>query len=363
MLERLKVLVLVLSSTRTAIVAVCALAVSCTVVHEKDLIRFSVEETRITQSVTIFPERAILGTRNLMGFAVLDDELIATADFTTDHSLDVIDIVSGEVRQGLCKRGRGPGEFLDICPLFSIAGESVIVYDARRGIIAEVSIKTDPGTVIRQVKAESRDGKTNPIIMSTYKVGQKDVIAYNSIQGSPELVGIENPYYAMYDWESGAEKREFNLFDAAPIKDYPDYVRMIAFELRDCINSQNTTICFVMNSMPIYGFIDIQSGAVRGFRLKGEPAFSANESKLFFTGICAQDESIYAIYFGKDEKLFAPETGKTVLYKLDWNGHLLNRYELDGLYRSCYATKDKLYLSRIENDLQTALYQIDIKQL
>ena len=59
------------------------------------------------------------------------------------------------------------------------------------------------------------------------------------------------------------------------------------------------------------------------------------------------------------------KNAKTTLYKLDWEGNLLNKFLLDGLYVTCCATPDKLYLSGTgDNNMQVvAIYQLDIKNL
>lgn len=81
----------------------------------------------------------------------------------------------------------------------------------------------------------------------------------------------------------------------------------------------------MMGKMSVFGVLDVASGKVRGFRLKGEPAFSTEESRLSFTGIYAQDQFIYALYLGKTEGELDPERSKTFLYKLDWDGHILKK--------------------------------------
>ena len=54
--------------------------------------------------------------------------------------------------------------------------------------------------------------------------------------------------------------------------------------------------------------------------------------------------------------------GKTTLYKLDWEGNLLNKYELDGIYLNCCASPDKLYLIGVEDDVNV-ICQLDMENL
>ena len=346
-------------------IAISLLAVSCARISEKDLLQFPVKaETVASPSVAISPEKVFPDPLCLVGFGTSGDKLILTANLTNDHCLDVIDLATGETLQQLCRRGRGPGEFLSISPSFSIGDGSVVVYDTGAAVFSEVSIDGGlNGNVTHQVKLKVKPGRANPIIISSYKISEHEMLGYNSIQGSMEYVSIENPYYALFDWDSGDELRGYNLFDASKIQGYSEGVKVEAFALRDCINTQKTTLCFAMGGMPVLGFLDIPSGKVKGIRLKGEPPFSAKESRICFTGICAQDKYIYALYLGETQDSFSLDTSKTTLFIFDWDGQIRNKYELDGLYQSCCATPDKLYLSKIERDSQTYLYQLDIKDL
>lgn len=347
------------------LIALSLLAVGCARVSEKDLLLFPVKaETVATPSVAISPEKVFPDPLCLVGFGTSENRLILTADLINDHCLDVIDLTTGEICRQLCRRGRGPGEFLSISPCFSIEDGSVLVYDTGAATFSEVPIDEGiGGNVTHQVKLKVKPGRATPIIISSYKISDHEMLAYNSIQGSMEYVSIENPYYAMFDWDSGDETRGYNLFDATKIQRFSEGVKVGAFALEDCLNTQKTTLCFAMSGMPVLGFLDIPSGKVRGIRLKGEPAYSVKEPRICFSGICAQGEYIYALYAGETQSSYSPDSSKTALYVLDWEGRFLKEFELDGLYQYCCATPDKLYLSRIESDLQMYLYQLDIKDL
>jgi len=341
------------------------LAVGCTAVPEKKLLKFQVQGVQDNSPAErIFTEKVLPDeVLDLTGFAVYGDNLVSTASFMSQYCLTLVDLASGESWQQLCRKGRGPGEFLSVFPLFSVADGSIIVYDSLTGKVSEVRVSGDNvGDVAHEVKLEVPLGQGTPMIMTTYKLNGGELLAYNSIQAPEEYVSIESPYYALFDYETGAEKRAFQLFDATPLAHSTEWASTTAFDLRDCMNGDRTTVCFVMGTMPVFGFLDIQSGKVKGFRLNGAPTFSKDENRTFFTDVCSQGQSVYALYFGKTGSELNREP-VTTLYKLDWGGHILKKYELDGLYRGCYATSDKLYLSKIEDDMHWGLYQLDIKKL
>ena len=351
------------------LVAAAVLAAACSEIPEKDLLKFPVKQIAdLPQAVALTPEKVLPDSSevsSIIGFAVLNDKLIANADFMADHCLDVYDLASGELLQGLCRKGRGPGEFLFASfPLCSIEDESLFVYDVLAGKAAEVSLaEADFGCVTHQVSIETPKVGTPPVLMSHHKTAGGDVIAYNSIQAEVEYLAIENPYYALYDWNSGEEKRAYELFDASSVKG------ATSFALGDCLDDRGTTLCFAMNYMPVFGFLDLESGKVAGFRLKDAPAFSDKKRQAFFGGVSAQGENLFALYFGgkEDVGMSVSETDRTTLYKFDWEGKLLGKYELDGIYMICQATPDKLYLLKACGEPgwipDYALYQLDMKDL
>lgn len=352
-------------SVRNILLSASFLVVSCTAIPEKNLLKFPVKDVPdASRAEKISAEKALPSVMDLTGFAVLGNELITTTVFGADHGLDVIDLASGETVHQLCRTGRGPGEFLSIFPPFSVTDDAAIVYDGGTGMFSEILVVGEHiGDIAHQVKLEVPPGQMNPIIASSHKIGKNELVVYNSIQAPSETVSIESPYYAIYDYESGSEKRTFHLYDAAPLSRFSQEVKMTMFNLQDCINREKGTVCFVMGALPVFGFLDTASGETKGFRLKGDQPFSTEKARMYFTAVCAQDEFIYALYLGKLYEELTPESSTTVLYKLDWTGHVLNKYELDGIYMGCCATKDRLYLSRAEDSLIWGLYQIDIKNL
>lgn len=347
---------------KSFLVAATVLAAACSEIPEKDLLKFPVKQIAdLPQAVALSPEKApvepISPTVFLMN--ACGDKLYTNAAFLASYCVDAYDLDSGEYLAGLCRSGRGPGEFVDAFP-YSVKDGSLIVAEIGDGTVSEVSLAEDAfGDVLHQVRLQGPEEGACPVVASAYKMAGEEVLVYNSIQAELGLVGLENPYYALYDWNSGKEKRPFRLFDAAPLAKAPETGKATAFALHDCMDDTGTTLCFVMGKMPVFALLDIASGEARGFRLKGGPAFSASMPQNCFHAVCAQGEYIYALY-GPDMK-----NAKTTLYKLDWEGNLLNKYLLDGLYVTCCATPDKLYLSGTgDNNMQVvAIYQLDIKNL
>ena len=346
---------------RSFLIAAAVLAAACSEIPEKDLLKFPVKEVAdLSQAVALSPEKVPLDlmTPYVFSINVFDGKLLTNADFLADHCVDVYDLNTGEELPGLCRTGRGPGEFTSLSPFFSVTDGSAIVYDTMTGIASEVSLDGEAyGSVTPRARLEEKKVGFPPILSSSYLVPGEGLLGYNTVQSDPEFLVIDTPYYALYDLNDGTEKRAFELFDPATLSNGQKQGMMTAFDLRDCMDDAGKTLCFGMGKMPVFAFLDIASGQARGFRLKGEPAFSANSQQQFFQAVCAQGKYIYALY-GSDMK-----TARTKLYKLDWEGRLLNKNELDGIYTNCSASPDKLYLIGIDDLQQAVIYQLDLKAL
>lgn len=347
---------------KSFLVAAAVLVVACSENPEKEMLKFPVKEIAdLPQAVALTPEKVPLDlmTPYLMSLDVFDGKLLTNVDFNnTDHCLDVYDVNSGEFLSGLCRRGRGPGEFTGVAPFFSVADGSVILYDSATGIASEVSLNKETfGDVTHRVRLEAKKEGFPPILASLYRASGEGMLGYSTIQTDPEHLAIDTPYFALYDWNSGVEKRAYELFDMAPVPNASEFARSTAFDLYDCMSGDGTTLCFVMGRMPVFAFLDVASGQAKGFRLKGEPVFSVNSKQDFFEGVCALDKYVFVLY-GPDERNF-----KTTLYKLDWEGNLLKKYELDGCYRNCCAAPDKLYFIGAEDDRHNAFYKLDMADM
>ena len=220
---------------KSFLVAATVLAAACSEIPEKDLLKFPVKQIAdLPQAVALSPEKApvepISPTVFLMN--ACGDKLYTNAAFLASYCVDAYDLDSGEYLAGLCRSGRGPGEFVDAFP-YSVKDGSLIVAEIGDGTVSEVSLAEDAfGDVLHQVRLQGPEEGACPVVASAYKMAGEEVLVYNSIQAELGLVGLENPYYALYDWNSGEEKRAYELFDASSVKG------TTSFALNDCLDSR-----------------------------------------------------------------------------------------------------------------------------
>lgn len=340
--------------------------VGCRTITESDVLVFPVQEVAdLSETAVVIPEKTHLDECNLLGFQVVGSQMYASSGMTDDYLISIYDLVSGEITGGMCRRGRGPGEFLSVSPSFSIWDGCLSLYDAGTGTYSEIDldrIRNEKDVFEKRTRIAFPAGGNNPIIMSSFKLPNDLMIAYNSVQGEIGYVSIESPYYAVYDTNTGEQVRQYDIFDARSVNSRADELsRMTSFALADCIDERREKICFAMNQMPILAILDIATGEAHGIRLKNAPAYTIGTPVFHFRSVCADENMIYALYYGEKQEDILPEKTDTILYVFSWEGVMLNKVRLKGLYLSCRADSNKLYLSKLSIDQHTYLYEIDTK--
>lgn len=344
-----------------------AFVAACSSPVEERTLLFPVRETRdVAVQASLSPEPAFSDPLGLVGFSIRGNELIAPADFMGDHCLSVYDLAAGDISGQLCRKGRGPEEFLAVAPWFSLDGDILSVVDLGTGKYSELRVVSDAegvgGEVLKSVRLASSSESGGPLIMSLYRLSENRALGFNSIQGDPELVNIENPRYAVYDTDSGAEVRSFALFDAGPMKEaVPD--RLPNMAVLDCLDRGRGRLYFAMAGMPVIASLDLQTGDAGGVRIKEAPEVDFRNPATFFDGICTDGEYIYATWQGRPWDAMVPGQVQTTLYKFDLSLKICGKYQLDGMYRGCVADSGRLYLSKVGEDQQMRLYRLDLAAL
>ena len=344
---------------RFAILLVLCSLVGCKQSVERDTFLFPIHEENDRSAFrTLSPELVLSAPLNLSGYSVRGETLITTADFMGEYCLEMYDLSSGELIMQFCRKGRGPGEFLAVSPMFSESKGILSLYDAGTGNYSELDLSSDDTNILKSARLSSPDGVSTPIIMSTFRLSDEKVLAYNSIQSSPEFVSIDNPYYAVYDTSSGQEIRKYDLFDATALRESSPN-QMVDLGIADCLSNDRSRLCFALNGMPIVAFLDLESGKASGVRVKGAPSNDPDAPMTFFSSVCSDQNYVYALYYGKRWEELIPGQINTMLYIFDWDGNILAKYSMDGLYNSCRMESGTLYLSKTDSDMLMRLYKLD----
>ena len=177
------------------------------------------------------------------------------------------------------------------------------------------------------------------------------MIVYNSGQEFDSLDLTKVADYEVYDLGTGCLLRSYHLFNKVEFKtEDPDYPAKTFLSQRDCIRPDGKKIAFGMNFMPQINILDIETGEAKGFSLKGRKEFSTKHKIWHFASLQADDDCIYALYYGKDLVYFDDNAFPDQLYVFDWDGKPMKRFKLDKPFSGIHIDGSMLYFSHANRD-------------
>ncbi len=338
----------------------------CNRLEVERLLNFDVtEESAAETTELISPQKEVVLQTSLIHFMILDSILISY-QFDGDCFLNAFQIKSGEKVLSLCKRGRGPNEFISPT-LFYECGRDVLLYDSQTSELSEVDLDASlqEGSTVVAKRIRIRSGQeASSGLLSINKLDDSRFLAFDSGQGAgrngPEL--IKKPTYKIYNFESGKPEKILSIFNDPPRKKRikaPEYF-IYNFSRCDCISSDKKTVFFALTTSPIYGLLNLESGDISGFRIEGEPGSRKEKYMASFSDLCTDGQYVFALYFGQPYET-ALETPSSLLV-FDWNGTLLKIVPLNAPFGTCRTNGEKLFLSR-RDVMVSDLYSINYDQI
>ena len=296
---------------------------------------------------------------NLSNFNVFGNVLISHQNQGESHFI-LLDIRSGEELGTMCIRGRGPDEFISVLPHVGILGETVSVLDFAKMSYYEINL---PKTL-----AEGRTQIENSCSIEPSRPGQVPYANVHKLPGGkvifydfcyrigaaePSLEDI--PHYAVFDSGTGKMIERYPLGGpncARYLKEHSSHPFL--FYPYDCVSPTGEKLCFVLADYPIYGFIDLQTGARQLYRIAEKKDHVDGELVYHFSGVCTDGSYLFALYQGRVRP--SSSEGNTMLYVLTWSGEIKTKYVLPGMFSEIQCSDEVLYL-RAEDHL----YQIKIQ--
>lgn len=270
----------------------------------------------------------------------------------------VLEDSEGEVVAQLCPFGRGPGEVLSPVPWLDVRSGHAWLYDLMTANCFDVDLE--------QSLAE---GHT---VAKVYTLPHESILTLKSFHALPggRLLGFDQanavgsqgyssaPRYRIYDLQSGTQEREIMLFELPEEED----LESPYFEMSDCVSEDFQRVYFVMANHPVLGVVDLQSGKVRGLRVKGlGPGPGEDpETVRYFECVAFHGGRGYALCRKTEGQ---PETSERALYVLDESGIPVEQYGMDRNYYGIWAEEDGLYLCWTNEDDECRVSRIPWGQL
>ena len=306
--------------------------------------------------------RSIAGGENYNAYSVAmqDSLLIFYTPRHPKYYFAILDIKSGMELGEYCLRGNGPLESTNIYPFQE-------VYSKDGCMIADV-MDTDKERLLvwnitRSIE-ERRSIYDTILPMPWVKAIGTPIEFYSRLNDSEFLMSsvtrpiediskvITSRCY-IRSYEGCSLVREYKIF-ADSLADFGFEGKWDPgkpFYSRSVINKDVNKVAMSMVSYPQINILDLESGELKCFRIKGSPAVSTSKSIVYYTDICCDANRIYALYSAINNEEYARSNGDyskifSQIHIFDWDGNLVDKWQLSTYYDMMRLNGNNIYAFR-----------------
>ena len=293
-------------------------------------------------------------------FTVYDSLIFFMNPKLPDHFFNVFNVDTGEEIGSYHNKGQGPSEYTALSPIYQFFKEedetTALLFAPHQNKLINWNItKTfaDPNklqdSIITYTWQEQNNGA---IYQSVYQLRKNILLMYvNHGNYSPGERYL--PFYQTRTISSNKQIKDYLIYKEAiqNADEYSDPAYL--FTNNDALKPDGTKIVQVMTYIPQVNFLDLATGEVVGYRMKGRHSFSAFENqdktiKMYYGAAEADDNYIYATYLGgkawKEKEIPTINT----IHVFDWNGNLVQKI----------ATDKNIHMLRLDR-VRKRLYTMD----
>lgn len=159
------------------------------------------------------------------------------------------------------------------------------------------------------------------------------------------------PFYQKRTVQSNEVLRDFSLYKQSIKNDESEIIPEAFFYSNEAFKPDGSKIAQVMLNIAQLNILDLTTGEVVGYRIKGSPDYTIFEKKHktlndFYLRVQADDNYIYASYWGKSPWDIKEIPFINTIHVFDWQGEFIQIIKTD-------QTIGQIALDRVRNRLYT----------
>lgn len=300
---------------------------------------------------------------NMLNAVAKNGMLIIYAPINPNHFFDIFDMNSGENLGGYCIKGRGPMESDNMYPFFE-------VYQKDNCIMADVIDASRERLFVWNITRSIEEHRSiyDTIQPLPWRKIIKEPVAHNfrlndseffmTTPASPidDIDKVITPRIEVRSYSDLSISRKYKIF-ADSVVDFGferAWSPLDPFSASYTINRDRNKVAMVMHHYPQINIIDLDSGEMKCFRSKRAPSVGLLKNITFHRSVASDGNCIYALYAPQDNS-DTPHTNaeydaykdagkyRSQIHIFDWNGNLVDKWQLSKEYSMICVDGDKLY--------------------
>lgn len=346
----------------------------CTCQHIEDSEVFNGEmviiEDNIEQIQNVSVTEVFLDGTNYGYISAYDSLLVFMNPKLENYFFNIFNVKTGEELGHFIKKGLGPDELIATAPINLFFKESD---ELKTILFAPNEEKIWIWNISQSLKHHTT------IIDTVYTCQWKEKgICYNEIFCNKDTLLMKVPafpisetdatlpYYQLCKVGADTPFRELSIYKKSIKNSEADILPELFYYSNDALKPDGTKIAQAMTNLPQINIIDIKTGKVTGYRLKDGDDFSIFQSgeitKSHFIRVKADDNYIYAVYWGKEKWGLTEIPYVNTIYVFSWEGQLVNKIRTDCDIDNIFVDniQNRLYLTRPKHD---EVYYLDLSIL
>ena len=282
-----------------------------------------------------------------------------------DFFFAIFDINTGNHIGEFCRRGNGPFESTNMCPITE-------TYRENGHLIADV-LDVDKERIIKwDITASIKDGNTVYSDMRKWnwrdeigapldfysKINDIEFFMVSIIEPFGDIKKVITPRFEVRSANDCKLLNKYQVFrdSVAEYGGLGEWGEYSPFICKFSMNPSKTKLAMGMGNYPQINILDIYTGNLRCFRVQGTPNVNVSKNINYYSSICCDNQYIYALYQNKDNALAYYSNGTKGLnpcqiHIFDWNGHLVSKWQLDTFYHDISIYANKLYTIRYDSGI------------
>lgn len=168
------------------------------------------------------------------------------------------------------------------------------------------------------------------------------------------------PIYAVNDIISDKLERKYKIFKDSLVIVSSDNDVSKYFYATNTMRPDRSKLAMVLSRFPQVNILDIESGAIKGFRIK-DLTINPDNQTIFYASACCDSNYIYALFndinLNEQDRTSVPSHNSRI-HVFDWEGNLVRDVELDGFFQVLRCWNGLFYaIERLSGKIYT--YKLD----